>query len=190
MGDLQSEEEEGPPFGQDVRHGEGSHHTPVTCEERGGGRGRGERLEAEVQIVADMAPELFGEDGLRLPDLVQGLLEGRVTDSEGGPHGQVGVKEVSLESVAGAGDDGEGGVGEGAGVELGRSPKDHRVVPVVSFERQEAAHVGDAISHDGLWGGRRQSGEEEEEEEEEEGLTGGVRRMIAAKPQNKDRLTD
>jgi hypothetical protein len=50
--------------------------------------------------------------------------------------------------IAGAREDGEGGVCEGARVELRGSPQDHRVVPLVSFERQEAAHVHDAIRHD------------------------------------------
>jgi hypothetical protein len=107
-------------------------------------------LEAEVKIVAKMSPELLREDRVSLTDLVHGLLECCVTDSKGRPHGQVRIKEVSFESVASAGDDGESGVGEGARVELRRSPEDHGIVPIVSLEREEATHVCNAICHDRL----------------------------------------
>ena len=92
-------------------------------------------LEAKVQIVTEIDPELFRVDGLSLSDLVQSVLEGCVADSKGRPHCQIGIKKVSLKGVARASDDGEGGVGKGTRVELGGSPEDHRIVPFVSFER-------------------------------------------------------
>jgi hypothetical protein len=81
-------------------------------ESRASHRREGSPLEAEVQVAPDIDPKLFPPNRFGFANLVHGLGEGGVTDTERRPHGQVSVHKVSFEGIAGAGDDGEGGVGE------------------------------------------------------------------------------